>query len=178
MRTASWVTKACLCLALGTAALGAVAYGGGYRLNLSPSAPLGVWQAVPDAVAGRGAMVAACPPPGAPVRAMHAAGQIPPGSCPSGTAPLLKTVVAVAGDRVTIAPGQGMRVNGIEIPNSAAQRRADLPAPAPGNHQVKAGHVWIVSVYAAGSFDSRYFGPIEATEIRAVVRPVFVAEAR
>lgn len=176
MRAASWFTRACLSFALGVGAIGAVTYAGGYRLNLSASAPQGLWQTLPEAVPIRGALVAACPPPGPLVRAMHAAGHIPPGDCPSGTAPLIKTVVAVAGDQVTIAPAQAMRVNGIEIRNSAALQRADLPAQPPGTHQVNPGQVWIVSVYAAGSFDSRYFGPIAATEIRAVVRPIFVTE--
>lgn len=176
MRPVSWFTRACLSLAACVGAVGAVAYAGGYRLNLSASAPQGLWQTLPDAIPTRGALVAACPPPGPLVRAMHAAGHIPPGDCPSGTTPLIKTVVAVAGDEVTIAPGKLMRVNGVEIPNSAAMQRPDLPSQPAGAHQVKTGEVWIVSVYAPASFDSRYFGPIAATEIRTVVRPVIVEE--
>ncbi len=176
MRAPNWFARACLSLAVGIGGIGAVAYAGGYRLNLSASAPQGLWQTLPDAVPARGALVAACPPPDPLVRAMHAAGHIPPGDCPSGTTALIKTVVAVAGDQVTIERGKPMRVNGIEIPNSAALQRPDLPSQPLGTHQVKAGQVWIVSVYAPASFDSRYFGPIAATEIRAVVRPVIVTE--
>ena len=48
----------------------------GYRLNLTPSMPLGLWRLVVPSVYPRGATVAVCPPVDAPF--------LPRGSCPIG----------------------------------------------------------------------------------------------
>src|SRR4051794_41228609 len=68
-------------------------------------------------------MALACPPP-APVfdEAVRRGYMGGPGSCPNGYRPIMKRIMAVAGDVVTFdGTGGAMRVNGAEIPNSAHQ---------------------------------------------------------
>ena len=36
------------------------------------------------------------------------------------------------------------------------------------------GEVWLFSSYSAGSFDSRYFGPVVLASVRGIARPVVV----
>lgn len=158
---------------------GMAAHAAGYRVNLTASAPTGVWRLEP--IDGhdiqRGDLVSVCPPRALVVEAMASAGYLEPGTCASGSAELLKPVVAVAGDTVEITTF-GVRVNGTLLPNSKAVRRsigsAELRSLPYGAYYVEAGDVWLVSSYSAESFDSRYFGPVDAATIEGIARPAFV----
>lgn len=146
------------------------------HLNLSASAPIGLWQVEPLAPSQiiRGARVAICPPAQPIVLAMREQGFIPPGPCPhTHTTAFIKPVVAVAGDIVTVLAGGPLSVNGRVLAHSAAQ--ANIPAWPPGSYRVRPGEVWLLSSYSAGSFDSRYFGPVPLTNLRGHVVPYLVA---
>lgn len=160
----------------------AVAETAGLRINLTHSAPPGLWLISPlDAAGiGRGTMVELCPPPAPAVAALREAGILTDGwprRCPgSGVTPLLKPVAAVAGDRVTVAQGAPVSVNGETLPNSAA--RAGLPAWPDGEYAVEAGQVWVFSGYSPRSFDSRYFGPVAIAQVHGIARPLLTGDGR
>ena len=84
------------------------------------------------------------------------------GACPDGSLPLLKKVVAVAGDRVTAAD-HGLQINGQPLPNS---RPLDLDTQGRvlphlrGSFTIKQGEIWAAGEHP-NSFDSRYFGPVK-----------------
>lgn len=87
---------------------------------------------------------------------------------------LLKRLVATAGDRVTI-DSTGVEVNGIRLANSAPLPfdGADRPLQAFLTNQILGpGEVLLMSDYNPASFDSRYFGPLPATTIESVVKPL------
>jgi conjugative transfer signal peptidase TraF len=93
----------------------------------------------------------------------------------SPTTHLLKRLVGVAGDRVTI-DSAGVQVNGVRLTNSTP-----LPCDACGrslalcplkDHVLGSGEVLLMSEYNPASFDSRYFGPLSATTIESVVTPL------
>ncbi len=153
----------------------AVATAAGFRVNTTASAPAGVWRIAPvqaDEIK-RGALVSICPPPLGIVIAMRERGYLHPGDCPAtDTTPLLKPVVAVEGDTVTVAPGGPLIVNGKAVPDSAPE--AGMPAWTPGTYTVKPGELWVLSSYSGGSFDSRYFGPVAVTNLRGRAAPVLV----
>ena len=91
--------------------------------------------------------------------------------------PLLKPIVAVAGDRVVLS-SEGMRVNGRLLPKTAplfhdVAGRSLHPWPF-GTYVVEEGVVWVASTYNRGSYDSRYMGPISISQIRARLRPVWL----
>jgi conjugative transfer signal peptidase TraF len=91
--------------------------------------------------------------------------------------PLLKPIVAVAGDRVVLS-NEGMRVNGRLLPKTAplfhdAAGRSLHPWPF-GVYVVEDGAVWVASTYNRGSYDSRYMGPIKISQIRARLRPLWL----
>ncbi|MGH7620387.1 MAG: conjugative transfer signal peptidase TraF [Gemmatimonadaceae bacterium] len=158
-------------------ALGAtvVSYFVGLRLNLTGSIPPGVYVVTHESIA-RGTIVMACLPSSASAFA-RSRGFVPTGSCYDGSAPIGKTVAAVAGDTVDVTPA-GIAVNGRLLPNSRAlavdSEQRPLRAFPFGRFLVWSAQVWLVSSYSARSFDSRYFGPVALNSIITGIRPLLV----
>jgi len=171
----SWSTLG-RAVALSVLAVGILFWGAGalgIRVNSSPSLPVGLYQVTsgPDAT-----LVEFCP--SEPFGSMaKARGYRQPGACPDGAAPLMKPVVARAGDSVQVS-ARGLSVNGKAIPNSAPMPkdttgRKLTPWPY-GTYRVEPGTVWVVSDYHPRSFDSRYFGPVLEALVRHHLRPLLV----
>lgn len=156
------------------AMLGAVALVAAHvRLNTSPSIPRGLYR---DAAAPvtHGAIVVAClPRDAAPLaRARRYVGR---GTCPGGTAPVGKHVLALAGDTVAFTPA-GMRVNGRLAPASAPRARDHHGRPlVPYPFETVVVRPGMLVLYAPSpqSFDSRYYGPVARRAVRAVIRPLW-----
>jgi conjugative transfer signal peptidase TraF len=154
----------------------------GFRINETPSAPMGLWRVTP--VAGRltrGAYVNFCPPDTPIFRLAKERGYLAKGACVSGLQPLLKPVAAIAGDRV-VQDDQGFWVNGDLVSNSQAQSQdrlgRALPALSFKPAIVAEGEVWLLSGFYASSFDARYFGPVPTTTIKGAANPVWVLDRR
>lgn len=142
----------------------------GVRLNVSPSLPVGVYVASDD-----GRLVEFCP--AEPFASMAITrGYRAQGACPDGGTPLLKPVIATAGDMVDVL-ADGIVVNGVRVPNTAPLPADTKHRPLThwpfGRYAVSAGMVWVASSYNDRSFDSRYFGPVSVAAIRNRARPVF-----
>ncbi|WP_404406873.1 conjugative transfer signal peptidase TraF [Pelagibacterium halotolerans] len=150
---------------------GAFAFAG-YRVNFTPSYPLGLWQIVPlDRPAGVGDRVFVCPPPGPVVDLARERGYLPGGLCPAGTAPLIKTIVAMPGQVVRI--GTQVLIDGVPLENSRVlpcDGEGRLMTPWAGG-EIPAGDVFLHSDFVA-SYDSRYFGPIPADGILGLAREI------
>lgn len=141
-------------------------------INSTASLPRGLWITTGDAGPARaGDVVLICPPTDPQTRRYVA-----PGFCPGRLVPLLKPVVAVAGDRVT-ATANGITVNGRAIPNSAPVGKDEggrpLKAYKFGTYIVRAGQIWLISSYDSLSYDSRYFGPLDTNQIDDKERPLW-----
>jgi conjugative transfer signal peptidase TraF len=144
------------------------------RITLTDSsAPAGVYRLV-GAPAGRGALVAACLP-AAIARAGLGRGYLRQGDCPAGTEPVAKVLGAVPGDTIDIEPGW-VAVNRERFPNSKTAAGDSSGRPLThvlwGARQVEAGEVWLFGFNDSRSWDARYFGPVPATNVRGVLRPV------
>ena len=140
------------------------------RINSTPSLPLGLYQETDD---GRAPLIEFCPQE--PYGSFAAArGYRSVGNCPDGAGPLMKPVVASAGDLVEIS-GRGVAVNGVLLPNTAPRSTDSKGRPMhawpQGQYRVPAGFVWVASSYNPWSFDSRYFGPIPIALIRSRLKP-------
>lgn len=141
----------------------------GWRINHTPSLPMGLWRVRPAVgPIAAGQIVSFCPPDSDVFRLARQRGYLGAGACPGGVEPMLKPVVAVAGDNVEITV-DGVAVNGHLIANSAVVPRdsqgRELPQFAPRTFVVAAGELWLISSYNVQSFDSRYFGPIATHQI-------------
>jgi conjugative transfer signal peptidase TraF len=142
----------------------------GVRINASPSLPVGLYLVTAHSNAN---LVEFCPA-GQFAELAIGRGYRDAGGCPDGGAPLLKPVIARAGDVVELSP-EGIAVNGHLLPHTAALK-ADtkgqpLTAWPSGRYTVGPYSVWVASSYNGRSFDSRYFGPVALGSIRNCVRP-------
>jgi conjugative transfer signal peptidase TraF len=147
----------------------------GVGLNLSASAPRGLYRTVAGAPT-HGALVVICLPPDVAVFGL-ARGYLGAGTCPGGAQPALKRVAAVAGDTVDL-DGAGAIVNGVRLLGQPISDRDGSGRPLPhlpfGRHVVNASDVWLAGQSHARSWDSRYFGPVPVTGLRGIARPVFM----
>ena len=156
---------------------GDYAHTAGYRLNTTPSLPMGLWRQTSTAPVrlARGEVVTFCPPASAPFELGLRRGYIAPGGCPSGLELMMKPIAALPGDTVTVSTA-GIAVDGTPIANSRPLSHDDedrpLRAMAAGNYTVPAGEMWLVSSFNPRSYDSRYFGPVPIAAVRARVHPV------
>ncbi len=149
----------------------------GLRFNFTESMPRGFWLMEPAPThLARGVIIIVCPPPGPAVRLALRRGYFSRGWCKSGSEPLLKPVVAVAGDVVRVSAA-GITVGGVPVPNSAQLTRdragRKVMPVAPGTYPVRVGEMWLVSSYNRYSFDSRYFGPMPVSGIQGLARPIW-----
>lgn len=161
------------------AAIAAVAMAGwfgGYRINFTPSYPLGLWRI--EALgrnAAAGDRVFICPPLTPAFATAFERGYIRRGLCPGGFSPLIKAVVATEGQSVDI--GDHVSVDGrllahSEVRHSDAEGRALSPWRGGA---VPAGYLFLHSNFY-GSYDSRYFGPVPASGLLGLAHPVLTID--
>lgn len=154
--------------------IAAVIVYGGLRLNLSGSAPKGLWFVLPLKFENikRGMIVSVCAPHQEIVLKLRDK-TVPEGPCPgTNTEPLLKPVAAIPGDEIVLAQNKNILVNGRAIPNS--QAISNITGWKTGTYKVRPGEVWLVSAYDARSFDSRYFGPVSFNNILGKAKALLV----
>lgn len=141
--------------AVGFAVLAAL--GLGVRVNISDSLPTGIY--VLSGPAKKGEVVSACVklPVGVPVALT---------ACGEGGTRVIKRYLAGPGDVVEFVK-EGVRVNGVPVPESAARNtlRDGRPAhPLLGTHRLASDEVWLHGT-APHSYDSRYFGPVHQSNL-------------
>lgn len=155
-----------------TFAMAATAWLGGYRLNVTPSEPLGLWRI--EALrrpAEIGDLVFVCPPVTAAFEDAMRRGYLRRGLCPGGIAPLIKTVAALPGQKLEIA--DHVVINGRSLAASAVRRtdgKGRPLTPDPGG-VVPPHHLYLHSSFVS-SYDSRYFGPVPDEGLLGLARPV------
>jgi conjugative transfer signal peptidase TraF len=92
--------------------------------------------------------------------------------------PLLKRVGAVAPQEVCIAGGS-VRIDG--VPTATVLRADRLGRLLPSWQQcrrLEPGELFLLSVTNPASFDSRYFGPVSASTVIGVARPIWLETRR
>ncbi|MBY5700356.1 conjugative transfer signal peptidase TraF [Rhizobium leguminosarum] len=151
----------------------AAAWSGGYRLNLTPSEPLGLWRIeVLSRNVAVGDLVFVCPPATDTFDAARRRGYLRWGSCNGGFAPLIKTVAALARQRVEI--GDQVVIDGRPIEASSVRTqdgKGRVLVPYAGGI-VPPGYLFLHSSFES-SYDSRYFGPVPGAGILGLARPAF-----
>jgi conjugative transfer signal peptidase TraF len=144
----------------------------GYRVNLTPSEPIGLWRIVAlDRPAAVGDLVFVCPPQTGLMQTARDRGYLRGGLCPGGYAPLIKIIVATEGASLTI--GRAVAIDGRTLAGSVLKTSdgegRSLAAFTGGI--VPTGEIFVHSPFPA-SFDSRYFGPIPTAGILGLATEV------
>ncbi|NLS21269.1 conjugative transfer signal peptidase TraF [Rhizobium sp. P40RR-XXII] len=146
---------------------------GDYRLNLTPSEPLGLWRIErPDRLIEVGDLVFICPPVNPLFEKARQRGYLRHGLCAGGFAPLIKTVAALPGQRVEI--GESVVIDGHLLARSVVLK-TDGEGRAITSYLggvVPPGTLFLHSSFAS-SYDSRYFGPIPGAGLLGLARPIF-----
>ncbi|MFA1678011.1 conjugative transfer signal peptidase TraF [Rhizobium mongolense] len=148
------------------------AVAGGYRVNLTPSEPLGLWRIIPlHRPAAVDDLLFICPPETTEMQEARVRGYLRSGSCPGGVAPLIKTVIAVAGQNAEI--GASVSVDGRKVSSSSLALRDGKGRPLTPfpSGIVPPGYVFLHSAFP-GSYDSRYFGPVPISGILGLAQEV------
>lgn len=167
--------RACVTLSVAAGLLGvlfAAGWIGGLRINTTPSERLGLWRIVPltrSVLPGDTAFV--CPPDNTAMREARQRGYLRPGLCPGGFGPLIKTVIAVAGQRVDVT--DRVAIDGVTIPGSRIMER-DAQGRSLLHDQsgmVRPGEVYLHSDFIS-SWDSRYFGPVPVSGVLGLAQEV------
>lgn len=154
--------------------LGAIFYVAGGRINTTKSIPVGLYW-TSSAPLEKGAYVLWCPPKTGVFDDAKERGYIGAGFCDGGYGFMMKRILAAKGDLVTVAD-EGVAVNGELLPMSKPIKADGAGRPLPryqadsytlGNHELL-----LMSDVSHTSFDGRYYGPINASQVKAVITPV------
>ena len=151
------LTPVVLTIALGFSAV-ALAAGLGLRINVTPSAPIGLWLVRPARLAQlqRDDYVLVCPPRVSWIARLVEQGALLKGECPSGVAPFIKRVAALPGTGYTIG-AEGIRVASKLLANT--RPLLGWPYQNPRAATVPGDTLLVYQDAHPGSLDSRYLGP-------------------
>ncbi|MCZ2328965.1 conjugative transfer signal peptidase TraF [Bartonella sp. F02] len=146
----------------------------GIRVNTTPSIPVGIYWASKDPIE-KGSYVMFCPPPVSVFALAKEWGYIASGFCSGGYGYMMKKVVAAKEDILTVTPN-GILVNGHLLPHSklyiADENGRSLPRYQVNNYTLDDSELLLMSDINDLSFDGRYFGPINRSQIKTVIRPL------
>ena len=148
------------------------AYTAGYRLNLTPSYPEGIWQ-LSNAPIQKGELVVFCPPSTELFKQARANNYINYGTCPGNLQPMLKRITGTAGDNIELTTT--ITINGKPQPNSKIHLHDSKGRPMPQQAIpgiIAEGQIFVMSDYNPRSFDSRYFGTIPAAQVVSAIKPI------
>jgi conjugative transfer signal peptidase TraF len=123
----------------------------------------------------KGAYVLFCPPQDDIFKEARERGYIGAGLCPGSYGYLMKRVAATGNDAVSVT-AEGVRVNGELLPFSAPRQADQAGRPLPhyraNDYVLGSAEVLVMSNVSGTSFDSRYFGPVDRSQLRTAITPV------
>lgn len=152
----------------------------GYRLNMTPSVPIGLYRQLNEAPE-LGDLASFCLESTVFNTLAKDRGYLRPGSCASGLRPLLKKMAGRPGDLIGFTPEGLISVDGRILPHSApvfVDSKGQLMPPSklqPGS--IPADQALLISP-EDGGFDSRYFGLVSLHELRKVEPVMVVTSAK
>ncbi len=148
-------------------------YISGARFNTSRSIPLGLYWITKHPIQ-KGEYVLFCPPQKTIFHKALTRGYIHSGFCPGGFGYMMKRVVAAQGDIVSINLW-GVWVNNrfVEhsVPYPTDEQGRPLPELTLRQYPLKNSELLLMTDQSDLSFDARYFGLINRSQVKAVISP-------
>jgi conjugative transfer signal peptidase TraF len=158
----------------GLIALSLVCYLAGLKINTTKSIPVGIYRLI-DLPVGKGEYVIFCPPQTALFDEARERGYIGAGFCPGNYGYMMKRVLGVQGDVVS-SDDEGIAVNGKPLQESVPRktdRAGRILSRYPfSDYRLKESELLLMSDVSGTSFDGRYFGPVNAGQLRGVIKPL------
>lgn len=155
-----------------------IAYASGWRVNVSNSYPPGLYRLTTDhAPLHTGDMVLFCPPDGPAMQLALSRDYIKPGTCKGGFSPVIKKIMAVAGDRISL--DEVIRINDVPMPDYRVLQTDSHHRPLPHLESltIPSGSVFLLSDHRpVDSFDSRYYGAVPVRQIQGHIHPVLTED--
>ena len=146
----------------------------GIYLNTTGSYPIGLYKKI-NAAPQKGMLVLFCPPTSEEFELAKNRGYIERGFCPSGYGYMIKKILAAKDDVVTFSD-RGTLVNNVFIRNSKPLLKdksgRSLQFQRVEKAVLRANTVLLMSDYSPDSFDGRYFGFTDESDIISAVRPL------
>ena len=134
--------------------------------------PIGLYREIPARLE-RGALVLICLPEEI-ARVGRQRRYLPLGDCPEGVSPIVKQIVAIAGDEIELQ-AEFLAVNGVVADRTPLRSSDSLGRPLDhaqlGRRLVADGEVWVLGSERSHSWDSRYFGAVPVESIVASAKP-------
>jgi len=144
-----------------------------FRINWTSSMPIGLYREVPARLE-RGEIVLVCLPEEI-AQVGRQRRYLPLGDCPEGVSPIVKKIVAIAGDEIELQE-EFLAVNGVVVDRTPLRSSDSLARPMDhvplGRRLVADGEVWVLGSERSRSWDSRYFGLVPVESIVASTKPV------
>ncbi|HHF7368213.1 TPA: conjugative transfer signal peptidase TraF [Legionella bozemanae] len=161
-------------------AAGALFHAMGFRINLTESIPVGLYR-ITSAAPIKNAYVIFCPDDRESFRLARDRGYLDHGLYCNGYGYLMKKVVAVSGDTLSVA-NEGVFVNHMLIPHSKPKLQDGMNRALPQlqvtNYQLQKDEVMTMTSQSEWSFDGRYYGLVHTRQIKGVITHIWVINKR
>ncbi|HAU4231589.1 TPA: conjugative transfer signal peptidase TraF [Legionella pneumophila] len=155
-------------------------HGMGFRINLTESIPIGLYR-ITSADPIKNTYVIFCPDDRESFRLARNRGYIDHGLYCDGYGYLMKKVVAVSGDILSVTK-KGVFVNHILIPHSKPKLQDGMKRALPQlqvmNYQLQKDEVMTMTNQSEWSFDGRYYGLVHTGQIKGMITPIWVINKR
>lgn len=146
----------------------------GFRMNITNSYPQGLYR-ITESPIQKGSLVIFCPPKNDYSNLALNRGYFEAGFCPGGYSYMIKKIMAAKNDVVRFS-NSGVFVNDALLPNSAPKTTdksgRDLTISKEQKLIITDDSVLLMSDYSPDSFDSRYFGLVDKSNIISSIRPI------
>ncbi|HAT8648933.1 TPA: conjugative transfer signal peptidase TraF [Legionella pneumophila] len=160
--------------------LAALFHAMGFRINLTESIPIGLYRITSEAPI-KNAYVIFCPDDRESFRLARDRDYIDHGLFCNGYGYLMKKVVAVSGDILSVT-NKGVFVNHILIPYSEPKlqdaMKRTLHQWQVMNYQLQKDEVMTMTSQSEWSFDGRYYGLVHSGQIKGMITPIWVINKR
>lgn len=176
MKLYARITRAIALAGVAGFSLFAIAQASGLRLNTTKSIPLGLYRTVDEPVTV-GSYVMFCPPNKEPFLEAKRRGYLTTGFCAGGFGYMMKKVLAAKKDVVRFDQvGVFVNTNLLALSKPLNEDGAGRPMPfvEPSEFSLKENELLLMSDVSATSFDGRYFGPVNKSQIKTVIKPIFL----
>ncbi|HAT7826690.1 TPA: conjugative transfer signal peptidase TraF [Legionella pneumophila] len=165
---------------ISTIAAGSLFHSMGFRINLTESIPVGLF-CITGTEPLKNTYVIFCPDDRQTFRLAKNRGYIDQGLYCNGYGYLMKKVVAVSGDILSVT-NEGVFVNQMLIPYSKPKLQDGMNRTLPQwqvmNYQLQEDEIMTMTSESEWSFDGRYYGLVHTRQIKGMITPIWVINKR